>query len=425
MRHIPNSKKLRVLLLFASVAILTASPGCGGTHGTQSSPPGSGSAQAKTFVYVTALVESLGPSGTVFTGLGGISEFQMASDGTLTKVPGSPISFSSNTPTALAADPLGRFLFGASANNIFTFGIAPSTGALTQVASTTLPPAASTDFEGGALVVDHAGNFLYALTLNGLKVYSIGSSGALTSVQTITTTVDLLSGGLALDSAGKYLYAVTVGNAAIGVVSPTVFSVDSTSGRVTMVSSFPAYQFGTGGLAVNPNGTFVYVLTASPVANLVFANNGGAITQVQDTGCGCDTDNQGKFVLVLPSGKFLYETVSNEVIGITISSDGTLGAAISLFSGFPLTPSPGTNVAIGLNPGGSFLFASQSLLAGPSLTLTTPVVTEFAVDATTGDLKQIPGSPFMLDLASSDPFATVAVSVPQQQSLLGKQFGFD
>jgi len=412
MRHIPNSKKLSLVLFFASVASLVLLPGCGGSRSTHTAP-GSGSAQSKTFVYVTTLVESLGLSGTTYTGSGGISEFQMASDGTLTKAPGSPLSFGSNTPTTLSADPLGRFLFGASANSIFTFSITPSSGELAQVVSTTLPPAPSADFAGGAMAVDHAGNFLYALTLNGLNVYSIGASGALTSVQTITTAVDLPSGGLALDSAGKYLYAVSVGNTNIGVISPTVFSVDSTSGKVTKVSSFPAYQFGTGGLAVNPNGNFVYVLTASPVANLVFANTGGTITQVQDTGCGCDSDNEGRFVLMHPSGKFLYETISNEVIGMTINSDGTLGAAISPFLGFPLTASPGINVAIALDPGGNFLFASQSLLTGPNFTLTTPVITEFAVDAATGNLKQNPGSPFMLDVASSDPFATVAVSVPQ------------
>ncbi len=406
--RIPILKKLSLLLLGGSVASLALLPACG------SGRPTTASTQSNTFVYVTSLVESVGPSGTFYSGSGGISEFQMASTGTLTKVAGSPVSFNSNMPTTLAADPLGRFLFAASANSIFTFSIAPSTGALTQVASSSLPPAGSTQFAGGPMAVDHAGNFLYALTLNGLNVYSIGASGALTIVQTIVTAVDLISGGIALDSAGKFLYVVTTGNTAgIGVASPTVFAVDSKSGMVTKVSSFPVYQFGTGGLAVNPNGSFVYVLTAHPVTNLVFANNNGTVTQVQDTGCGCDLDLEGGFVLVHPSGKFLYETVSNEVIGMSIGADGTLGAAISPFSGFLLTPTPGVKVAIGLDPGGNFLFASQSLLTGPNSTLRTPVVTEFAVDSTTGNLKQSPGSPFTLDVASSDPFATVAVSVPR------------
>lgn len=411
MRHIPNSKKPILPLLFASIALLTLLAACGGRNSHPTIVPPS--AQAKTFVYVTTLVESVSLSGTSYTGSGGISGFQMASGGTLTKVPGSPVSFSSNMPSALAADPLGRFLFAASPNNIFTFSITPATGALTQVASAALPPAASTNFAGGPIAVAPSGNFLYALTLNGLKVYSIGSSGALTSVQTITTKVDLLSGGLALDNAGQFLYAVAVGNPNIGVINPTVYSVDSTSGMLTLVGTFPPYQFGTGGLGVNPNGKFVYVVTATPIANLVFANNDGTVTQIQDAICDCDPDNEGNFVLVHPSGKFLYEVVSNEVIGTIINSEGTLGAPISPFSGFPLTPAPGVKVAIALDPSSNFLFASQSLLTGPSSTLSTPVVTEFAVDATTGNLTEIPGSPFVLDKASSDPFATVAVSVPQ------------
>ena len=231
----------------------------------------------------------------------------------------------------------------------------------------------------------------------------------MTYVQTISAAVG--SGGIALDSAGKYLYAVTTFG--VGASSASVFSVDSTSGMLTLVGSFPPYQFGTGDMAVGPTGSFVYVLTASSVANLVFQNTNGTITQVQNTGCGCNSLGEGKFVLVHPSGRFLYETVGDELVGLTIGADGTLGGVISPPSGFFLTPTPGLNVEIALDPSGSLLFASQSLLTGPSSTLGTPVVTTFAVNASTGFLTQIPGSPFKLDVAGSDPFATVAMSVPQ------------
>ncbi len=432
MRHRAISTKLLLFLMFASIAYVTllctcsgskttdASSSSGGSSGSGSGGSGGGSgsgsggsggtsssAASTTFVYVTTLTESSGTSGSYYTGSGGISEFQMATTGVLTKVPGSPLLFGSNMPTALAADPLGRFLFGASAGNIYTFRIASNTGALTEVANFVL--SASTYSAGGLMAVAPSGNYLYALTPNGLYVFAIGANGVLGYLQTIATAIG--SSGIALDNAGKFLYTVTSFGA--GASGASVFSVDSASGILTSVGEFPPYQFGTGGMAVNPNGNFIYLLTASPVADLVFENASGTVTQVQQTTCGCNSQGDGKFVLVHPSGKFLYETVGNQLAGLTIATDGTLGAAISPSSGFFLTPTTGLNVAIGLDPGGNFLFASQSLLTGPTSSLGTPVVTTFAVNTSSGFLTQIPGSPFKLDVAGSDPFATVAMSVPQ------------
>ncbi len=410
MRHGAISTRLLLLPMFASIALVPLLCTCSSGAARAGNGTGGGSgAVSNTFVYVTTLAESSGTSGSYYAGSGGISEFQMATDGVLTRVPGSPVLFGSNAPTALAADPLGRFLFGASSNNIYTFRITPNTGALTEVANFALSVSGGTYSAGGLMAVAPAGNYLYALTLKGLYVYAIGSDGVLTYVQTIATATD--SGGIALDSAGKYLYVVSSSGA--GASGASVFSVDSTSGMLTRVGSFPPYQFGTGDLAVSPNGSFVYLLTASPVANLVFKNTNATMAQVQMTGCGCNSPDAGTFVLVHPSGNFLYETVGNELVGWTIGADGTLGHAISPPSGFFLTPTPGVNVAIGMDPGGGFLFASQSLLTGPTSTLGTPVVTTFAVNTATGYLTQIPGSPFKLDAASGDPFATVAVSVPQ------------
>ena len=89
----------------------------------------------------------------------------MAANGTLTKVTGSPLLFESNMPTALAADPLGRFLFGASASNIYTFHIASNTGVLTQVANFTLSASTNAFSASGLMAVAPPGNYLYALTV--------------------------------------------------------------------------------------------------------------------------------------------------------------------------------------------------------------------------------------------------------------------
>jgi 6-phosphogluconolactonase (cycloisomerase 2 family) len=142
------------------------------TPSNSSSSSGSTGGSA-TFVYVADAV----PTGPLdlnvqFTGAGAIIEFQMAANGTLTPVAGSPLAFSSNMPMSLAPDPLGRFIFGASASDIYTFSIDASTGALTQVAMIAAPSSSA------PMVVDHAGSFLYALMANGLGVFSIASKGA-------------------------------------------------------------------------------------------------------------------------------------------------------------------------------------------------------------------------------------------------------
>ena len=99
------------------------------------------------------------------------------------------------------------------------------------------------------MAVAPSGNYLYALTGNGLYVFAIGANGVLAYLQTISTAIG--SSAIALDSAGKFLYTVTSFGA--GASGASVFSVDSTSGMLTRVGEFPPYQFGTGGMAVNPS----------------------------------------------------------------------------------------------------------------------------------------------------------------------------
>ena len=116
-------------------------------------------------------------------------------------------------------------------------------------------------------------------------------------------------------------------------------------------------------------GSFIYVADCKPrVTNLVFANTNGTITQMQNDRHAAAI-RQVKAILSWYTPQVSSSTRSSamKLIGMTINSDGTLGNPISPFSGFPLTPTPGVNVAIGLDPGGNFLFASQSRLTGANL----------------------------------------------------------
>jgi hypothetical protein len=196
-----------------------------------------------------------------FTGAGGISEFQMAANGALTPVAGSPLAFSSSMPMSLAADPLGRLIFGASATDIYTFSINASTGALTQVAMIApLPPVAysahtnsssANDF-AGPMVVDHAGSFLYALTMcaadGGVNTISPYLGYPLPDVVPVPPAITLSPGG------GFLLASQQMSNSTPSITGSvvSVFAVDTNTGNLTAVSGSP---FTLGVANASPNGS--------------------------------------------------------------------------------------------------------------------------------------------------------------------------
>jgi Lactonase, 7-bladed beta-propeller len=410
MRRAPISKRVSLFARCVALVSLALLSACAGT-GASNNQPQPASTSPGAFVYIANAVVGIGPHGATFTGAGGITELQLASNGRVARLSGSPILFSANTPTVLAGDPLGRFLFAASSISLITYSIAPSNGALTQVATFTLPAAAANTT--GPMVVDHRGKFLYSSTSAGVDVYSIASSGILASVQTVALAGACPgTNGVVLDNAGKFLYVSGCGQAPDA--STTSLSVNPTTGALTMISSVPAGPSGqSGGLAVNPAGNFVYVQSASPPENVLLASNNGLLTAVETTPIDSIDDSAGGTILVHPSAKFLYETTNNSVVGIALGADGTLGEAISPFLGFPL-PVPSGGVEIGLSPGGDFLLASQAVggssIGGPTLG---SLLSVFAIDPATGNLQPIPRSPFSLDVPSGSPGLPVAVTVSQ------------
>jgi 6-phosphogluconolactonase (cycloisomerase 2 family) len=341
-----NPSFVTTIVALASLALLSA---CGGTVVSNEPQP---SEPPVAFVYIPSLVVSFAPVATV-TG-GGISELQMASNGRLSRVSGSPIPFSSKTRPELAADPMGRFLFAATDTSLITYSIAPSTGALTQVATLDLPATAANGT--GPMVVDRAGTFLYSATPDGVTVYSIDSSGVLRIVQTIPAVGPCFANGVVLDNAGKFLDVAGLNDC----FSTTSFRVDPTTGALSTISSILTGPDGqSGGLAVHPSGNFVYVQSRKP-ENVILASTNGELTVLGTSFISTFDDASGQTVLMHPSGKFLYETTSGgSLVGIAIRADGTLGDTISPKSGFPLPICCGTD-GIALSPGARRTEQSES-----------------------------------------------------------------
>jgi 6-phosphogluconolactonase (cycloisomerase 2 family) len=286
-------------------------------------------------------------------------------NGTLTSLPESPfypdVLNLQVTPTGLVMDRLGKVLFysfyagatnaGPSSNSIFTLTIDPKTGNLT-VASM------FTTLTGYLLAqaVDPTNTYLYAYSVistgPAISVFSIdANTGALTEIpgspfSALSTNGDISYNlQILLSPSGNFIYAPITSDTypSPGVV---VFSVDATTGALTLVSGSP---FSIGNL------TSTAVLGAS--------------------------------------GKYLYAVQPENISVYDIDTNtGTIGPApesmASVAAAFPV-----------IDPNGQFLIVNQ----------TGGTATSLAIDATTGALTQVSGSPFAV---APQPESVAIVKIP-------------
>ena len=185
------------------------------------------------------------------------------------------------------------------------------------------------------------------------------------------------------------------------------FALDTTSGVLTPLagSPFATSSSTTNDMALAPNGGNLYVLgqqfpsgtcCVGPSSLLVFAldPNTGAPSFKQSLATNA---SEGSKLAVAPSGKFVYVAPysGGDINGIgifAVQSDGTLVASGSLAS----TQSTGDVV---ISPNGAFLYTSSD--GGPVGNLGNnpcgpfnSFIWGFSVDAATGALAPLPGSPF-------------------------------
>ncbi len=209
-------------------------------------------------------------------GSSNITVFSIAANGALTPVAGSPFAAGGVNPDGVKVAPNGRFLSVAllSSDAVAMFSIA-SNGMLTPVAgspfaSPAIGAAAGVDIncESNRLFVSQNSNFG-----TNVDVYSIGSSGGLTLVQTSSnSTAGKNSNVCALSPNQQFLF---VSNQEIASV--TVFVVAS-NGTLSLVPGSPFG--GTGGdpsgLATNAAGTFLFTANSdeSNVTSFSIAGNG-------------------------------------------------------------------------------------------------------------------------------------------------------
>jgi 6-phosphogluconolactonase len=217
----------------------------------------SGTAVAQDIVATSMQVDSTGSyllAAGVGTSLGAqaIAIYTIdTTTGLLTAVPGSPLAlYTGNGTTATVVAPSTMLItpnnsyvyvsLGALGVQVLTLGTGG--GLSTGTAPTILAPSSkSTSPSDTGLASDPNSAFLFVAEINtGLRVFSIGTAGALNEVTGSPYAVGTGPVGVLLDATGSYVYVVNKGSNNI-----SGFLLTAASGKLTAIAGSP---FGSGGV---------------------------------------------------------------------------------------------------------------------------------------------------------------------------------
>jgi 6-phosphogluconolactonase (cycloisomerase 2 family) len=271
---------------------------------------------------------------------GQIAGFSISS-GALTAISGSSQSVSGATAVAIA--PSGEaFLYVASTANGITLYSITSTGALSQGVSF------NEDTAAAALAVDPSGKWLLDASGAGtLTAYPITSSGTLDSSRTAQSqslaSIAIKPGGITISPNGAIIAVAlgSTGTQAFGFSSGTL-GVGTTPIKPTNTSAGSAIS-----VATDPQSRFLYIgeIASNSTANSgglrVFTITGGNLTELNASSPSSSGGVSPNFILPIASGDYVY--VAN---GMGIGNAGNI-------TGFAVTAngiSTGSTVAAGAQP---------------------------------------------------------------------------
>jgi 6-phosphogluconolactonase (cycloisomerase 2 family) len=232
-------------------------------------------------------------------------------------------------------------------------------------------------------------NFLYVANSesNDISTFSIAGDGSLSTIGLPTSDGGLTPWEAIVDPSGHYLLVTNTGVCAgVGAGCISVFSMNSSTGALTLVSNPPVSAGGSPSeIVMPPVGNLVYTSDSSSgwISAFTFDSSTGALTPVGQyySGLGASamaTDNSGQFL-------YVANTTANNISAFSIAPGGQLTALTSL--GSPYAPSlgtsPGTLVAV---PNSDILYATTP---GSSYSIWC-----FEINALNGQLTIANDSPF-------------------------------
>jgi len=283
--------------------------------------------------------------------------------------------------SVFALDPQQQFLFGAG-TAVSVYAVNASNGTLTQVSGS---PFALSGVSPTSIVTDPSGKFLYIGYRSSTLVSGFAidrTTGALTALPGSPYTTTGYTDSLLVHPSGKYLFVTNLAYNVHGSVS--VFTIDPTTGALMEI---PGSPFGAGvdpvSLAQDPAGKFLLVSNSGQ-------NFGSHLRPIVLPGSS-DTIETTRLGPPSPIGSFSSGGRSSRVPAdgshsAPADSNGVLVASLDLTNTFPFAES---GVAADVMPSVARkfpLFQSGSH-NGPGISV-------FAVDATSGTLSEVSGSPF-------------------------------
>ena len=200
--------------------------------------------------------------------------------------------------------------------------------------------------------------------------------------------------GVAIDPTGKFAYVANHGYGEPDNPGNVYsYAINASSGALTQIQGSP-FAAGTGpvSVAVNPTGKFAYVTNdnSNNISAYAINTSSGALKQVKGSPFkaglqpwGVAIDPKGKFVYVTNAGCYSYKgCVSTYVIN---ASSG----ALTQVKGSPF-PAGHFPYSVAIDPMGKFAYVANhgSMSYGPGN------VSAYAINARTGALTQVHGSPF-------------------------------
>ncbi|TSP12164.1 lactonase family protein [Cupriavidus campinensis] len=290
--------------------------------------------------------------------------------GALAAVPDSPFP-TVNEVNDIAFLPSGRVGYAVMVDNnaIVPFQLDAATGRLTMIAAASAP----TPLAPQVVAVDPTGRYVYVGgvgTLTSFAINPVTQAAELTS--SLSAGGSASAGGVAVSADGQNVYATSIAADALWHAP-----VSAATGSLTFAYTRSSLGLGPMGAALSLNGSALYFANRDTNSfGSCTLDATGAITSAMDMLIGVSRPVD---VAVTPSGQFVYVlgTGSNNIQ--TMRIDPTFGPLP-----LAITPASINGQRLRIEPNGRFLYT-------PSLSGT---LYGFAIDATSGALTPVPGSPF-------------------------------
>ncbi|HXP08533.1 MAG TPA: beta-propeller fold lactonase family protein [Acidobacteriaceae bacterium] len=286
----------------------------------------------------------------------------------------------------------GDYLYVANSNNTFLagFGVA-SSGALSVLSGSPY----NNSVAAQSLAVTPANTFLYAATTNGIYVYGINSNGSI-AVQNdgSPSAQDVIATAMQVDSTGNYLLAAGISTAQ-QVQAIAIYTINTTTGLLTPVAGSPLALY-TGnastptvvaptGLLITPNNAYVYASLGPLGVQVLTLGSGGALaagaTPTLLLPFSKSTSPLAQQTASDPNSLFLFVAETNT--GLRVLSIGA-GGSLSEIAGSPYAVGTGPR-AVSLDATGSYVYVAN---------FGSNNISAFTLTPASGKLTAIAGSPF-------------------------------